>query len=97
MPGTGGEAVPRQSGGCGGGVRCGGKREPATSASSAVRRSQRRNDQSLFPTKLSGVTSTIAIACETILPQPSQSRKTSSQSWFTQNAAKETPKKRAPW
>jgi len=30
-----------------------------------------RNDQSLLPTKLAGVTSTIAIACDTILPRPS--------------------------
>src|SRR5438874_6369134 len=42
--------------------------------------SQIRKLQSLLPRKFSGVTSTIAIACETILPQPNQSRKTSRQS-----------------
>ena len=57
---------------------------------------QRRNDQSLLPRKLSGITSTIAIACETIFPQPSQSRKTSSQSWLTASAASATTKKRSP-
>ena len=61
------------------------------------RRPQRRNDQSLFPRKLSGVTRTIAIACETTFAQPSQSMKTRSHSWLTQKAVNETTKKRAPW
>src|SRR6266581_4849268 len=33
-----------------------------------------RNDQSLLPTKFAGVTSTIAIAWETILPRPTSTR-----------------------
>ena len=35
---------------------------------------RRRNDQSLFPTKLSGVTSTIATACAGIAPMPASTR-----------------------
>src|SRR5439155_21855761 len=58
--------------------------------------SQARKLQSLLPRKFSGVTSTIAIACETIFPQPNQSRKTSSQSWLTPSAATATRKNAIP-
>ena len=51
----------------------------ASPATAAARRQSLSagSDQSLFPRKFSGVTRTIATACETILPHPSQSRNTS--------------------
>src|SRR5262249_14580144 len=58
--------------------------------------SQRRNDQSLFPRKFSGVTTRIATACATTSPSP---RGTSSESTprFAKYAVPETVKKRSPW
>src|SRR5207237_1596363 len=58
---------------------------------------QPRKDQSLFPTKLSGMTRMIAIAADTIFPQPIQSRKMKSQNCVAANATAETMKKRMPW
>src|SRR5262249_61348664 len=63
-----GEAVRRRLGG--GRVRGGCQRSEREEA--CRDRSQRRNDQSLFPRKFSGVTTTIAIAWATISPSPSQ-------------------------
>src|SRR5688500_18324280 len=55
-----------------------------------------RNVQSLLPTKLIGVTSTIAIACAAISGRPSAIR-SSSATRFATSASTATKKKRAPW
>ena len=55
-----------------------------------------RNDHNLFPRKLSGITRMIAIACDTILPSPSASRKTNSHSWLTIQPITATTKNRIP-
>jgi hypothetical protein len=49
-----------------------------------------------LPTKLSGVTRTIAIACAVIFPSPA-CRNTNSHTWFTSSAAADTIRKRTPW
>ena len=70
-----------------------------TSASASAERREAphlRKDQSLLPRKFSGVTSTIAIACDATFRQCRRSMKSTSQNWLTANAASETTKKRAP-
>src|SRR5262249_54575280 len=59
-------------------------------------RSQRRNDQSLFPMKFSGVTSTIAIAWATILPTPTTSTRAVSRSRLAPYARTATVRNRSP-
>src|SRR5439155_183970 len=62
----------------------------------AAGQARRRNDQSLLPTKLSGVTSAIATACPTSLPRPSVISRWST-SRFAPRQARETIRKRIPW
>src|ERR1043166_5302690 len=61
------------------------------------RTERRRNDQSLFPTKLSGVTTTIAMACARSLPSPPSTISRWSTKRFAPSAASDTTKKRIPW
>src|SRR5262249_2204092 len=56
----------------------------------------RRKLQSLLPTKLSGVTRTIAIACATIFPTPAPTRP-ESRARLARYTTVETTRKRAPW
>ena len=58
-------AAPRRVGGAGG------RREQQRERHGARPPLHRRKDQSLLPTKFSGVTRTIAIACARIAPTPS--------------------------
>src|SRR5207302_2178261 len=57
-----------------GGVRGRGERERGEECDGRAAHQRRRNDQSLLPTKFSGVTSTIASAWATILPRPKATR-----------------------
>ncbi len=62
-----GERRGSECGDCEGGE---GDGEETPHGPKATQSGRRRNDQSLFPTKLSGVTKTIAIACARSLPSP---------------------------
>ena len=57
---------------------------------------RRRNDQSLLPTKLSGVTNTIAIACAGSAPSPASTRRYNT-TRFPASAVVETTRNRRPW
>ena len=71
----------------------------ASSSASAAAHAQRltaRNDQSLLPTKFSGVTSTIAIACARISPTPTLTSRCRTTRLATSESV-ETTRNRSPW
>src|SRR4029079_15973765 len=97
---------PVEDGTCGGGVRRGecrgsehadGHGDDDGGEETPHRTERRRNDQSLFPTKLSGVTATIATACAESFPSPPPAISRWSTTRFAPSAATETTKKRIPW
>src|SRR6185312_1877408 len=57
---------------------------------------RRRNDHSLLPMKLTGVTSTIAIACAVTSPTPPDTSRCKT-TRFAASASAETTRNRRPW